>query len=193
MFEPRALHGFDGLLTTTNAEAAGLWVQPLSPALATVAARKGQASALSERIAELYGLALPHTPSRAAAGAVAFVGVAPGTWLAVFDGGAPSRPGELAEQLKGLASVADQSGGQALLRLGGPAVGAVLAAGLFLDLHLSAFPVGGAAASNLGHVGVTLWRIEEAVFDLVTPRSFAADIAHGLQTAAEGHGLVLRP
>jgi heterotetrameric sarcosine oxidase gamma subunit len=193
MFEPRALHGFDDLLTPVEGGEGSLWVQPLSPALATVTARKGQAQALSDRVVQLHGLTLPQTPSRVAAGAVAFVGLAPGTWLAGCDDGGPGWAEELATALQGLASVADQSGGQAVLRLGGPAALAVLSTGLFLDLHLSAFPVGAAAQSNLSHVGVTLWRVEETVFDLVTPRSFAADIAHWLQAAASPHGLVLRP
>ncbi len=82
-----------------------------------------------------------------------------------------------------MASVADQSGGLGLLRLGGPQAANLLARGVFLDLHETAFPPGSAAGSVLAHVGVTLWRLERDLFELAVPRSFAPAVAHWLAEA----------
>src|SRR5690242_10980363 len=82
--------------------------------LATVAARRGKADALSEAVANTYGVDLP-TSSRVIQGSpVGFIGYGPGQWLAV----AASLANEAlalelsATKLAGLASISDQSGGR---------------------------------------------------------------------------------
>ena len=85
----------------------------------------------------------------------------------------------------------DQSDGYAGLRLEGPAVLEVLAKGVFLDLHLSAFPVGSAAGVTVSHIGVILWRREETAFEMLCFRSYARSFWHWLEESAAEYGLAV--
>ena len=49
---------------------------------------------------------------------------------------------DLAERLKGLASISDQSGGRTVIRISGPRARDVLAKGLPIDLDPRGFPLG---------------------------------------------------
>ena len=53
--------------------------------LATVMARSGASDALNQRIRERFGIDLPQGPHRSAATGVAFVGMGPGSWLALAE------------------------------------------------------------------------------------------------------------
>ena len=165
MAEPtwRVTEPFTAIAPPAPSEHARVRARPLTGlAMATVLARKGQRAALAAKVQALFGVTLPEGPKRAVNRAVAFVATAPGIWLAVCEGGAATGwSAQLAKDLEGLASVMDQSDGYAGLRLEGPAVLEVLAKGVFLDLHLSAFPVGSAAGVTVSHIGVILWRREE--------------------------------
>jgi heterotetrameric sarcosine oxidase gamma subunit len=170
----------------------GLWIEPRAgDGLALVQARRGQGPALIARILEDCGLAPADGPRCAFGPGAVFVGTAPGAWLAVREAGGFAWAEGLAARLAGLASVADQSGGYGLLRLGGPAAADVLAKGVFLDLHPKAFPQGAAAATVLAHVNVLLWRRPDG-FELAIPRSSAGHVAHGLTASAVGLGVEVR-
>ena len=158
--------------------------------LATVAARKGQAGALKEAVASAYGVALPDSARVVQGDRVSFVGYGPGQWLAVSDslaGEALAR--DLAQRLKGLASISDQSGGRTVLRVSGTRARDVLAKGLPIDLHPSVFGPGSAATSTISLMGVQLWQVDDApTYDIALFRSVSASFWRWLTASAAEFG-----
>ena len=157
--------------------------------LATLEARKDQAPALKESVQAAYGASLPSGPVSAAGKSARFIGIAPGQWFAVSE----TLPNEaladdLARKLQGLASVADHSSGRAVVRLEGPDARAFLAKGLAIDLDPRVFADGAAAVTNIGHMGVLVWRDGDA-FDLAVFRSVAGSFYAWLQASAAEFGL----
>lgn len=82
-----------------------------------------------------------------------------------------------------LAAVTDQSSGWVTLSLSGPAAVETLARYVPLDLRLSAFPVGGAARSQLFHAPLCLIRLSDDAFHIMTFRSMARTAWHELEVA----------
>ncbi len=158
--------------------------------LATVAARKGQDQALQAAVREAYGVDLPAQSSTATGKTVSFVGYGPGQWLVVSETLAHEALAEdLAMRLKDLASVSDQSGGRAVLRVRGPRVRDVLAKGLAVDLDPRVFPAGGAVTSTMSHMGVQLWQGDEAdSYDIAIFRSVSASFWRWLTASAAEYG-----
>lgn len=198
--ELTSVEAFDGLLKPVgDLRPAGIRVRERSTlALATVMVRKGRRADLASRLSDAFGGALPEAGRRTEAGHMALVSTGPGAWLACREHGGYAFSESLAETLSGLASVTDQSDAFAVLRLSGPRVKAVLAKGVFLDLADEAFPHGHAAATQCGHVGVTLWRLasEEAgdpVYEVAMFRSYAESFWHWLSLNAAEYGLVVDP
>jgi len=167
--------------------------------LATVIARRQQAASLAARVRERYGIDLPQGPRRIQARNVAFAGTAPGAWLASCEGGPGTFAFEVREAVAGLASVSDQSGGYAVLRLSGPHVRSALRKLLPIDLHPTAFRAGDVAVTIAAHIGVTVWRLADVdgdvpVFELAAFRSMAASLWHAIDQSAAEYGLtVTRP
>ena len=127
--------------------------------LATLASRQGQDAALA--VLRAYGVHLPENSRVAQGSAVSFIGYGPGQWLAVSESLAhEALAGDLSQRLAGLASISDQSGGRTVLRVSGPRARDVLAKGLPVDLDPRAFPLGSAATSVIGHMGVQLWQVD---------------------------------
>ena len=158
--------------------------------LATVAARKGQDAALKSAVAEAYGAALPDG-SRAAQGPqVSFIGYGPSQWLAVSESlASEALARDLAQRLKGLASISDQHGGRTVLRLSGPCARDVLAKGLPIDLHPRAFGPGNAATSTISLMGVQLWQVDDAPsYDIALFRSVSESFWRWLTSSAAEFG-----
>jgi heterotetrameric sarcosine oxidase gamma subunit len=158
--------------------------------LATVAARKGQAGALTDAVAGAYGVALPDGSRVAHGREVSFVGYGPGQWLAVSESLAnEALARDFGRRLKGLASISDQSGGRTVLRLSGPRARDVLAKGLPIDLHPRAFGPGSAATSTISLMGVQLWQIDDAPsYDIALFRSLSASFWRWLTASAAEFG-----
>jgi sarcosine oxidase subunit gamma len=178
----------DGAPGVTLAERVGL-------GLATAMARRGQGAALREAVRAAYGLELPGGPQVVAGQAVAFIGTGPGQWMAVSES---LRNGALAEELSrrlvGLASVTDQSDGRAVIRVTGPRSREVLAKGLPVDLHPSAFGPGSAATSVIALMGVTLWQVDGApTYDIALFRSLAGSFWKWLTDSAAEYGYETLP
>jgi sarcosine oxidase subunit gamma len=149
--------------------------------LATVVARKGMAAALKAQVLALHGFEPADGPRRAARGDIAFVGTGPGVWLATQEHGRDTLAAVLARDLEGLASVSDQSGGYAAVRVSGPRARDALAKRVMIDLHPRAFGQGDAAVTNFGLVNAVLVQVDDGpAYDLVVFRSFAEDVWRAL-------------
>lgn len=164
-------------------------------ALATVLARRDAGPALPRKISELFGLALPDTPTCAVAGGVSFVWAGPGHWLAIAEHEHGHRfEARLRQSLEGLASVTDQSDARAVLRLSGPRARDTLAKGLPVDLDPRVMRPDAAIVSTIAHIGVMLWQVDTApTYDLAVPRSYALSFWHWLQASAAEFGLTVAP
>ena len=106
---------------------------------------------------------------------------------------------DLAERLKGLASISDQSGGRTVLRISGPRARDVLAKGLPIDLDPRGFPLGSAATSTISLMGVQLWQTGDpqsydiAIFRSVSPELLALAYRLCRRVRLRGHTLVSSP
>jgi len=172
------------------------------PAIARMGARKGRLPLLVERMRELYGIELPQGPRRVAANGLAFVGVGVETWLAVRDGRPESDrslnefAASLRQALDESATVSEQNGAYAVLRLTGTRVRDTFAKFAPLDLHPRVFIPGSAASTLASHIPMTLWRLEDGqdglpVFEIAVPRSYAGSFWHVVTTSAAEFGFVL--
>ena len=163
--------------------------------LATVACRKGQASALRAAVRKAYSVDLPASSRVAQGAAVRFIGYGPGQWLAVSEALAnEALASELAAKLQGLASVSDQSGGRTLLRVSGNRARDVLAKGLPLDLDPRAFPLGSAATSAISHIGLQLWQADDTrSYDIAIFRSLSESFWRWLTASAAEFGYEVTP
>jgi methylglutamate dehydrogenase subunit D len=156
--------------------------------LATVAAREG--APVRAAVKASYGVNLPDGSAVVQGPEVGFVGYGPGQWLAVSEtlaGETLAR--DLAQRLKGLASISDQSGGRTVLRVKGPRARDVLAKGLPIDLHPSVFSPGSAATSTISLMGVQLWQVDDAPsYDIALFRSVSASFWRWLTASAAEFG-----
>jgi methylglutamate dehydrogenase subunit D len=163
--------------------------------LATMAARKEQAAALKDAIASGYGVELPDGSRVAHGSSVSFIGYGPGQWLAVSETlGSEALARDLAQRLKGLASVSDQSGGRTVIRISGPRARDVLAKGLPIDLDPRAFPLGSAATSTISLMGVQLWQAGDTrSYDIALFRSVSQSFWRWLTASAAEFGYEVTP
>lgn len=169
----------------------GVVIQELAGlGLATVAARKGQVAALKAAVAGAYGVELPESARVAQGSNVSFVDYGPGQWLAVSESLAnESLARDLAQRLKGLASISDQSGGRTVLRISGPRARDVLAKGLPIDLDPRAFPLGSAATSTISLMGVQLWQMDDTrSYDIAVFRSVSHSFWRWVTASAAEYG-----
>jgi len=87
----------------------------------------------------------------------------------------------------------DLSHSRTRIRITGARAAELLGRHLPLDLREASFPVAAVAASQLHHVGVTLWRSARG-YDLFIPRGYALSVWQVLlQTAAQFNAAVLPP
>lgn len=105
----------------------------------------------------------------------------PGQWLVVGDAAlsfdeSRARAAAIADLAHGF----DQSHGRVRIGVDGPGAENLLATGTGVDLAQAAFPVGASANALFRHVSVHLTRTGVDAFELVVPRSFAADLWHEL-------------
>lgn len=165
-------------------------------ALATVMARRGAEQRLAGVVAAAYGLDLPKGARAAARDGVSFAGTGVGQWLAAAEGAAAlDFVSTLRDRLSGLASIADQSDGRVVLRLGGHRVREVLAKGIPLDLHSRSFKTGDVASTVVAHIGVQIQQLDDQpTFQLMAFRSFAGSLWSWLTKSSAEYGYqVLAP
>jgi methylglutamate dehydrogenase subunit D len=164
-------------------------------ALATVMARRGAETALAAKVRETFNIDLPMTPQRAASGAIAFVWAGSGQWLASAESETGHRfEARLRVALAGLASVANQSDGRAVLRISGPRARDTLAKGLPVDLDPAVTQPGAAIVSSIAHIGVHLWQLDAApTYEIAVARSYALSFWRWLEVSAAEFGLTVAP
>lgn len=152
-----------------------------------VAGRKSLGSLTLEAVTDgtvLQLLGRPGTAGEALAAAlgdlssVSLRATAPGQWFLVSD--APVDIDGLSDRLAGVAFVVDQTHGRSRFRLQGAKVRQWLAKGTGVDLHPDQFPIGHAATTLIGHIGVNLARTGEDRYELLVLRGFADSLWHDL-------------
>lgn len=188
----------DHLASVVPASDAGVIVsERANYALAIVMARRGKQAELAERASGM-GMTLPVAPARHCQGSLAFIGMGPDRWLATLDNGATPKNGDdvwaksLERDLAGYASVTDQTDGYAVLRIGGPKARAMLAKGVAIDLHPRVFRAGNVAITQIAHMGVMLWQLDERpTYEIAVFRSLAGSFWHWLSTSTEEFGLAI--
>ena len=160
--------------------------------LATVTLRQNGREGFASALSSAYDLALTDGPKVSAGRDFTLVGTGPRSWLAVQPGGGWHFARQLGQTLAGSAAVADQSSGYAVVRLSGPKVRQVLAKGVPVDLHPSAFQPGDAAVTLAGHVGIVLWQVDATpTYDIAVFRSFAGSFWHWLSESAAEFGMAV--
>lgn len=138
------------------------------------------------------GLALPDMGRRNGNGSRTALGVGAGRWL-LLDRSGTDIAALAAQRLHGAFAVTDQSDALAILRIGGPAVRAMLAHLVGIDLHPDRFGAGCAAATALALMRVYIACTEDgASFEIAAPRSMAHSFAHHILTSAAPFGVALR-
>lgn len=161
--------------------------------LATVMVRKGRKADLAAAAERAYGVALPASSCLAAGPGAGFIGTGPGQWFVVSESlrnGALAR--DLGENLRGLASISDQSDGRAVVRISGPKAREVLAKGLPIDLDPRGFKPGDAATSLISYIGVQLWQVDGTpTYDVAVFRGFAESFWGWLTASAAEFGAVV--
>jgi len=189
MVEPiAAMHSLSHWLAALGTAEPGspLSIATVDAGLATVMARRDGGAGIADRL----GMALPAGPARARDATMALLGTGPGVWLAMAEGAGPCWAEELAERLSGVASVVDQSGGYAVLRLAGPGALTLLSRGAFVDFDAAAFPTGSVMVTDIAHMGVIIARIDDAPsFHVALFRSHAESFAHWIEATARGMGV----
>ena len=166
----------------------------LGVTIASIAARRGMTDALRRKLASTYRIELPAGPVATGAGPISLVGIGPDRWLWLDGGATPTKVATLAETMRDLAAVADQTDGHRLLRLGGPRLRDLLAKGVDIDVHPTRFTVGSAAAIGVAHIPILLWQIDrESSFEVALPRSYAESFYAWLEESAAEFGLEVLP
>jgi heterotetrameric sarcosine oxidase gamma subunit len=159
--------------------------------IATVMRRKDKGPEFAAAVKRKFGFDPPDEPRWVSARGTAMLGIGRGKWLAIReqdeDGSFFAR---LSAKLEGLASVIEQSNALGVLRLSGPMLHPTMEKGVQLDLAARTFPVGSVAVTSIAHIGVTLWKVDEApTIDVAVARSLADSFLHWLESSAALHGL----
>lgn len=143
-----------------------------------------------EGAARALGQPLPLQPNTLTQSEHRVYWLGPDEWQIVAP---PDRAASLVAQLEDEfagqhVAINDLSGGQVALHLSGGDVPALLAKGCTLDLHASAFQVGGCAQSGLAKANVLLGYIDAApVYEIIVRRSFSEYLQHWLRQNTHSH------
>ena len=183
------------MLASIGATPAGVAAHEcLGRRLAIVEARKGREAQFVEQMRAQTGLRPPSGPRRVSSGEFTLLGLGPSRWLVIAPSDAAAAIEALERKASGPASFIDQTDGLAVLRISGPRARETFAKGLPIDLDASAFAVDDVAVSAIAHIGVTIWRLDDApTFEIAAPRSYAGSFAHWLQESAAEFGLEVAP
>lgn len=147
--------------------------------------------AIVQRMGEVFGVALPPGPCRAATqGGRAALWLGPDEWLLVAD---PAEADMVEAELAALcdhqpASLVDVSHRNGFFLLSGPLAARILNAGCPLDLHPRNFPVGMCTRTVLGKAEIILWLTAPETFWIGVWRSYASYVRDFLVESRRGLG-----
>lgn len=171
----------------------GVTIATRDAAVVTVIARPGRVEAAIAGLAAHFGAAPRDAAVLTRAGAVDFVGIAPGRWTVLSAEPSEALVAALEGALGESGHVVDQSGGQVVLALDGPAVPDLLTKLVAIDLDPVAAPLDAAPTTVLSHVGATLVPGETASSRrLIVGRSYLAAALRLLVASAAETGCELR-
>jgi heterotetrameric sarcosine oxidase gamma subunit len=171
----------------------GVTVREIVRAAAILVAGRGQATTVIQIAKTDFGVEISNRPSCAAFGPFEFIGIGPGRWLVLTDGGGDTLTTRLESAFAPHASVTCQSGGLIVFEASGAAIADVLPKFIPVDLHPSAFPAGSAAAMAAAHVNLTLWLTAAGFWRFAAGRSYACAFLRVLASASAEYGLELGP
>lgn len=162
-------------------------------AIAQLAAFKGRAGDLANRVSAGLGVTLPGPGKSGHGDGVTAVWIGPETWLVTApDMGGDGLIARVQAAAGDAAAVTDQSHGKTALRLTGARVRDALDKVCRLDLHPKACKPGDAAVTMIAHVTACLVMVDEApTYDIIGPSTFALSLLEGLEMAAEEFGYEL--
>jgi sarcosine oxidase subunit gamma len=171
---------------------AGITITPRHDlALAYVIASDKDQAATADVFSRQFGIELLSKPKATSRGDLTLVWSGPSQWLAVSTQAGLSR--RLAEELRGLAAITDQSDARAVLVLEGARVRDALAKGCPVDLHPRSFGSGDAAVTAIAGIGVQLWQAEEGdAFTIAIARSMAGSFWSWLTHSVAEFGVEVR-
>lgn len=175
-----------------GADGAGIRLRVLDQyAMASVSAARQQTIAFAEDCNRSFGVTPIDRPRVSEGGGIAFLGIGPGRWLAVG-----SRTEKLVSKLKTAlganARICDQSDGYVLFAVEGPSVRDCLAKGPSIDFSPSVFTPGTVATTSMAHIGLIIWRVEDAdAFRIAVPSSFAPSFLRLFIASAAEFGITV--
>lgn len=142
--------------------------------------------ALKATLKKKLGLTLPQPGDAMVEGDLSILSVARDQWFIRF----PEKDGDIvtdmANDLKDLAAITDQSDSWVEIEMSGSKVREKLERLCPIDLHPDAFPVNAVARTSMEHLGVIIMRLKDsaddhACFLLLSPRSSAKSFLHALK------------
>ena len=131
---------------------------------------------------------LPLEPNTLTSGPQRVLWLGPNEWLVLVEDDGGALAAKLATALdKTSAAVNDLSGGQTVLRIRGPAVRDLLAAGCTLDFHPGVFGEGDCVQSGLAKANVIICYVDgQPTFEIIVRRSFSAYLLRWMTRMAPG-------
>jgi len=183
---PRRIGRLEGNAGICVHERAGL-------SLALITARQAMRKICIDKLRASHDLEPPAAPRIIHGKGLSLAWSGPECWLAITSE-QPDLEGSLKTILGNSASIVDLTDARVVLRIEGPSTRALLAKGLPIDLHSRVFTPGDTAMTQLAHIAIQLWQVDEKpAFDLVTPRATARDVFHWLTISAAEFGLDVSP
>jgi heterotetrameric sarcosine oxidase gamma subunit len=162
-------------------------------AFASVICKREKRFALINAVNTAFGIVLPDGPRRVTRGHVTFAGTGPDQWIASADGAdAAGFAARVRARIGPFAAVSDQSDARLVLRVSGVRVRDVLAKGVPVDLHPSAFKPGDVACTVVGYINTQIDMLDEATYQLAAPRSMAGSFWSWLTASAAEFGYEVR-
>lgn len=145
-----------------------------------------QDASFAAGVESALGLPLPQGTGTTTCGErIALLALGPDEWLATGH----LAPDAVAALRARSSAVTDVSHGRTAIRVSGTTARDLLAKGLPLDLHPSAFPAGRCAQSTLARCNVVVHCVDDApTFDLYVMRSYARSLWHFLCEAGKELG-----
>ncbi|TCK31063.1 N-methylglutamate dehydrogenase subunit D [Ancylobacter aquaticus] len=163
---------------------------PETPFIALVVARNGFAESVTGRLGRAFGLEVADRTGAAIGAAATVVGTGPGRFL-VLSKTEPDLAGTLRALLGSEAAVSEQDDAYVTFDLAGEKTPDLLAKGALIDIDPRVFLPGDAATTVIAHIGVTLWRVDEATWRLLVARSLEASFTRFLIASGAAFGLRL--